>query len=555
MLKKSNQKPWLQISTLSILSLFFVLSNSIIVFSTLRGSVIVDEKNFWGHNGKLSNTNSKSTYVVCDGYIGIPLIPNSSEAIGAFANNCEVTPPPGALPIIDVPENHSPNYVGYPAYPVQAPGSERLYFVCDGYLNSTSWCSYESHKSATKLARASGSRYWEQGLNSIRGNNIGAPNFGSPQTYGRIVGNYNAAPSINSNISSNSSVSFPQGFPASTSYSNSNYGNSSGGFDINALIQNLQNGNGSIPNLINARKIRATQIERSQLPQGQIIPLKAIPLNPRAIGGVSNIPTDSQLINVNGDSQEINQVEEIVSRIKNPDDYSSDSSTNTNRSQDSGSNSNYPDHVNENYSSLQRSPSNGQSSSEKAKADQVKQELKRFINSAVKEAVDDALSNAQPDQEYSDALSKTNSNFTNNKSINKSQYDRESRSGFTNSTQSKLQSQSRSNDGIRRKQILDIEEEYQEEITYTPISKSNKSTNQTNSKVKSQSSSSNIPQDESEEEYEDEEDEETLGTEESKKDSINEISSKAPYIQKAPSTRFENSDENEEAYSDEEEGE
>jgi hypothetical protein len=125
----------------------------------------------------------------------------------------------------------------------------------------------------------------------------------------------------NSNISSNSSVSFPQGFPASTSYSNSNYGNSSGGFDINALIQNLQNGNGSIPNLINAQKIRATQIERSQLPQGQIIPLKAIPLNPRAIGGVSNIPTDSQLINVNGDSQEINQVEEIVSRIKNPDDY------------------------------------------------------------------------------------------------------------------------------------------------------------------------------------------------------------------------------------------
>ena len=545
MLKKSNQKPWLKISTLSILSLVFVLSNSIIVFSTLRGSVIVDEKNFWGHNGKLSNTNSKSTYIVCDGYIGSPLIPNSSEAIGAFANNCEVTPPPGALPIIDVPENHSPNYVGYPAYPVQAPGSEILYFVCDGYLNSTSWCSFESHKSATKLARASGSRYWEQGLNSIRGNNIGTPNFESPQTYGRIVKNYNTAPSINSNISSNNSVSFPQGFPASTSYSNSNYGNSSGGFDINALIQNLQNGNGSIPNLLNARKIRATQIERSQLPQGQIIPLRAIPLNPRAIGAVSNIPTRAQLININGDSQEINQAEEIVSRIKNPDDYSSDS----------GSNSNYPYPVNENYSPLQKSPANGQSSTEKAKADQVKQELKRFINNTVKEAVDDALSNAQPDQEYSDTLSKTNSNFTNNKSINKSQYDRESRSGFTNSTQSKLQPQSRSNDGIRRKQIVDIEEEYQEEITYTPISKSTKSTNQTSSKVKSQSSLSNIPQDESEEEYDEEENEETLGTEKSTKDSIDEISSKTPYIQKAPSTRFENSDENEEEYSDDEEGE
>ncbi len=134
-----------------------------IAFAILPGTVITDERNYWGHNGRLADPNDKSTYIVCDGYLGSPLIPNSHDAIGSFANNCENSPPPGSLPIIDVAENHSPNYKGYPAYPVKSVNSDRVYFLCDGFLNSTAWCSHEAHKKAQKLIRAAESKYWEPG--------------------------------------------------------------------------------------------------------------------------------------------------------------------------------------------------------------------------------------------------------------------------------------------------------------------------------------------------------------------------------------------------------
>lgn len=134
-----------------------------VAFAVLPGTVVTDERNYWGHNGRLADPSNKSTYVVCDGYIGSPLIPNSNDAIASFANNCENSPPPGSLPIIDAAENHSPNYKGYPAYPVKSINSDRIYFLCDGFLNSTAWCSYEAHKKAQKLLRAAESKYWEPG--------------------------------------------------------------------------------------------------------------------------------------------------------------------------------------------------------------------------------------------------------------------------------------------------------------------------------------------------------------------------------------------------------
>ncbi len=134
-------------------------------FSVLPGTVVSDARNYWGHNGKLADPGYKATYVVCDGYVGSPLIPDARDAIATFANNCETTPPPGSLPIIAVPENNSPNYKGYPAYPVTV--SQKTYFLCDGFLNSTAWCSYEAHIKAQKLLRAAESRYWEAGENPM----------------------------------------------------------------------------------------------------------------------------------------------------------------------------------------------------------------------------------------------------------------------------------------------------------------------------------------------------------------------------------------------------
>jgi hypothetical protein len=138
---------------------FFSLS----AFSVLPGAIVTDDNNYWGHNGKFSSRSYKATYVICDGYIGSPLIPNSADAVSSFANNCEETPTSGSLPIIDVAENHSTNYQGYPAYTVKPPTADHAYFVCDGFLNSTAWCSYEAHVKAQKLRRAAESRFWEIG--------------------------------------------------------------------------------------------------------------------------------------------------------------------------------------------------------------------------------------------------------------------------------------------------------------------------------------------------------------------------------------------------------
>lgn len=133
----------------------------------LPGTLVVDKKNFWGHNGRFAKPNYKAAYVVCDGYIGSPLIPNSRSAVETFLDNCELTPPPGALPIIDSAENHSTYYNGYPAYPVQVEGSDHTYFLCDGFLSSSAWCSYEAHAQAQKLRRAAESRFWEPGSNPV----------------------------------------------------------------------------------------------------------------------------------------------------------------------------------------------------------------------------------------------------------------------------------------------------------------------------------------------------------------------------------------------------
>jgi hypothetical protein len=149
-----------------------LLVSSNIVYSVLPGAVVVDQKNYWGHNGRLSGANSKATYIVCDGYIGSPLIPDAKDAIGSFANNCEASPPPGSLPIIDVAENHSPNYAGYPAYTVKPNGADHVYFLCDGFLNSTAWCSHEAHSKAQKLLRAAESRYWEAGAQAMIINDV-----------------------------------------------------------------------------------------------------------------------------------------------------------------------------------------------------------------------------------------------------------------------------------------------------------------------------------------------------------------------------------------------
>lgn len=154
----------------AIKNLFLLLMLSTLpqtAFATQQGTVVVDTNNYWRHSGKFANPSARASYVVCNGYIGSPLIPDEHNAINTFVDNCEITPPPGSLPIIDVPENHSANYQGYPAYVANAPDSETTYFVCDGFLNSTSWCSYEAHKKAVKLLRVAESRYWEAGTRPL----------------------------------------------------------------------------------------------------------------------------------------------------------------------------------------------------------------------------------------------------------------------------------------------------------------------------------------------------------------------------------------------------
>ena len=124
------------------------------VFATLPGAVSIDGANRWGHNGKFSNPKARGAYIVCEGYIGSPLITDEEFVINSYINNCELTPPPNSLKIIDTPENHSMEYAGYPAYPVNSAITDQVYFVCDGFLSSTNWCSLEAHKKAQKISRA-----------------------------------------------------------------------------------------------------------------------------------------------------------------------------------------------------------------------------------------------------------------------------------------------------------------------------------------------------------------------------------------------------------------
>ncbi len=132
---------------------------------TSSGMFIVDTENRWGHN---QNLNKKASYILCDGYIGSPLIFEDDELKNAYINNCEITPPSGSIGIIDTTENISSKTEGYPAYSIKFKDSEYVYFVCDGFLSSSAWCSKEASKKAEQLIRATSYRNWEQGAKVIR---------------------------------------------------------------------------------------------------------------------------------------------------------------------------------------------------------------------------------------------------------------------------------------------------------------------------------------------------------------------------------------------------
>ncbi len=125
----------------------------------MRGVLAYDSNDHWGHNKRLGST---AGYLVCDGYIGGPLLASDPLAASTFANNCALTAPPGVPGIMDAPENHSTANQGYPAYTVASPSGEGSFFLCDGFLNSTAWCSLKAHQEARKISRSAEARNWER---------------------------------------------------------------------------------------------------------------------------------------------------------------------------------------------------------------------------------------------------------------------------------------------------------------------------------------------------------------------------------------------------------
>jgi|GEM_PF-3681259 len=165
---------------LAIMMLLFFVGQHQRSLATLPGVLVVDNHNYWQHNDTLvdpatnaypENGSISAAYMLCEGYIGSPLLPNAKSAIEAYQYNCEVTPPPGVTPIIDVAENHDTHSSGYPAYTIESPWTSKVYFVCDGFLNSTPWCSEAAHQKAYRLMRASMPRHWEQGEKPLIINN------------------------------------------------------------------------------------------------------------------------------------------------------------------------------------------------------------------------------------------------------------------------------------------------------------------------------------------------------------------------------------------------
>lgn len=146
----------LAIQLLSLVAFIGTPSHAI----TETGLAVTDTNNYWQHNSNISE--GDATYIICDGYVGSALIPNKSDVVQSFINNCEITPPPNSIKIIDTPENHSTHYPGYPAYSITIPQSGNTYFVCDGFLSSTSWCSLKAQQKAHKLLRSGEPRHWEQ---------------------------------------------------------------------------------------------------------------------------------------------------------------------------------------------------------------------------------------------------------------------------------------------------------------------------------------------------------------------------------------------------------
>lgn len=139
---------------LTILCLLFCTNtvNSI----TEQGYIVSDKYNYW----QSQQFGSDASYIVCDGYIASPSLKKNSPELMSYINNCEITPPANSVGIIDVAENHSDHYEGYPAYVVLKEDNTPL-FVCNGFLSSTAWCSLAAERQANTLQRVQEPRQWE----------------------------------------------------------------------------------------------------------------------------------------------------------------------------------------------------------------------------------------------------------------------------------------------------------------------------------------------------------------------------------------------------------
>lgn len=142
---------------LILISSFILFCSASLVHSVMeKGHIVSDKYGYWQN----SQYGADASYIVCDGYIGSPSLKKNSPELMSYVNNCEITPPLNSVGIIDVAENHSDQYEGYPAYIVIKEDNTPL-FVCNGFLSSTSWCSLEAERQASKLQRVQKTRQWE----------------------------------------------------------------------------------------------------------------------------------------------------------------------------------------------------------------------------------------------------------------------------------------------------------------------------------------------------------------------------------------------------------
>jgi len=117
------------------------------------GVFIADTENRWGLiSSQDENNETEFGYVVCHGgYLGSPLIQNDKKIVDKYLQACRSNQRNGLslLPIIDTEGNYDPESTNYKAY--KAVVNERTYFLCNGFLNSTNWCSFDAEKKAMQL--------------------------------------------------------------------------------------------------------------------------------------------------------------------------------------------------------------------------------------------------------------------------------------------------------------------------------------------------------------------------------------------------------------------